>query len=423
MTVGHLGPPLARQGGPAGYLMQLESALAAGGAGRHRVILPARVTEPGGGPREQPPATLVTALRRLRRTWLGAPAFDRPAASDLPQPGGAADRQLQDVWDRMQKQAEPSLVRAIDEPADVLFAHDAPTAEAALRRRSGTQQVWLLLHNPMPLALYLIWCWGVPELDWQTVAAYPDVQAWMRREIDVIDAVDRVLVPSIDAAGELARGFAPMTAALARATCLMTGAAGPATGGVAVSAREGRARWALPPAVPVGLFIGNSQPYRGLDLLLAALDLVPEDVRGLVAVAGCPADRLPFHPRLKALGPVREVMDLLATVDFVINVNRFSLFDLSTIEATEAGRPLLLSPTGGNLTFRDVGAGCVLLNQLTPEAIATGLGQMFQLPTADRALLGARSRACYDAHLTPQHLRQRHVALYDAGGAGQAVAG
>jgi hypothetical protein len=259
----------------------------------------------------------------------------------------------------------------------------------------------------------------VPELEWQSVAELPDVQTWMHRELAVMSAVDRIVVPSPEAAGELGRAFAPMAQALSEVTCLATGAAGPPRHGAMVDQRDLRARWGLPLSSPVGLFIGNAQPYRGLDLLLASLDhLSGSAAPGVVAVAGCPSERLPYNSRLRAVGQVRDVMDLLAAVDFVINVNRFSLFDLSTIEALEAGRPLLLSPIGGNISFRGLGAGCVLLPALTPEAIAGGLAQLFQLPTADRALLGARSRACYDAHLTPAHLGRRHLALYDRVAAG-----
>jgi hypothetical protein len=32
----------------------------------------------------------------------------------------------------------------------------------------------------------------------------------------------------------------------------------------------------------------------------------------------------------------------------------------------------------------------------------------------ERQALGRRSRACYDTHLTLRHLRDRHVAAYDA---------
>jgi glycosyltransferase involved in cell wall biosynthesis len=113
---------------------------------------------------------------------------------------------------------------------------------------------------------------------------------------------------------------------------------------------------------------------------------------------------------------------LLAAVDALINVNRLSLFDLSTIEALEAGRPLLLSPVGGNRTFRDLGAGCVMLDGLDPAAIARGLATCFQMTGSAKDELGRRSRACYDAHLTLRHLRDRHLAAYDAAHALAALA-
>jgi glycosyltransferase involved in cell wall biosynthesis len=114
---------------------------------------------------------------------------------------------------------------------------------------------------------------------------------------------------------------------------------------------------------------------------------------------------------------VSDVGVLLMAVDVVINVNRFSLFDLSTIEALEAGRPLLLTPVGGNLAFEGLGAGAVMLDAVEPAAIAAGLRAVFDMAPAARAALGARSRACYETHLTPRHLRQRHVDLYDAAAA------
>ena len=420
MTVAHLGPPPGRQGGPAGYLAQLDAALA-DGSGAHRVLLPARAPAHTAGPGEQARpwrAGALTALRRLRRTVLGAPRHYRPEAERLRQPGSDAGRQIDAAWDTVGADGRAAVAAVAHERPDVWFAHDAPTAEAALATRRPGQQVWLLLHNPMPLALYLVWCWGVPEASWEEVVSYPDVQAGVERERQVVEAVDRLLIPCREAADELARAAPSLKPALAGATPLLTGAAGPRPGDPGQAVEDRRARFGLPVDRPVGLFVGNAQPYRGLDVLLAALSALPAGAPpGVVAVAGCPADRLPLHARLRALGPVRAMGDLLGAVDFVINVNRFSLFDLSTIEACEAGRPLLLSATGGNLTFRDLGAGCVMLPSTSPAAVADGLASSWAMSSATRADLVARSRACYERHLTLAHLRQRHLDLYSAASA------
>ena len=178
---------------------------------------------------------------------------------------------------------------------------------------------------------------------------------------------------------------------------------------------ELRGRWGLPLDQPVGLFLGHAQPYRGFDRLLAALDHLPDPkvVPGVVAVAGPPVLKVPGHERVRALGPVNDVGDLLRAVDFFINVNRFNLFDLSIIEATEAGLPLLLHATGGNRTFASLGAGTVMIDSLETDAIAHGIDTMLCMRADDRLVLGRRSRACYESHLTVAHHARRHLSLYD----------
>jgi glycosyltransferase involved in cell wall biosynthesis len=271
-----------------------------------------------------------------------------------------------------------------------------------------------MVHNPMPLGLYLAWCWGVPEERWEQVAAYPDVRAASDRERRVMAAVDRLLLPSPEAGRELVRADPRFESVVARATWLLSGATGRDPDQPCRTPRNRRG-WRLPEDRPVGLFLGNALPYRGLDLLIGAIDGLPAPSKlpGIVAVAGPAADELPFHPRLRALGAVGDVADLLAVVDFVININRFSLFDLSVIEALEAGRPLLLGPVGGNLTFRNLGAGAVMLDDLSVGGVAKGLARMFGLTSADRARLGARSRAAWEAHLSPPQSGARHLRLYD----------
>jgi len=73
---------------------------------------------------------------------------------------------------------------------------------------------------------------------------------------------------------------------------------------------------------------------------------------------------------------------------------------------------VLLHAVGGNRTFAQLGAGCVMMDDLSPDAIASGLRRMFALRAGERDALGRQSRRCYEAHLTPAHLRDRHAALY-----------
>ena len=163
----------------------------------------------------------------------------------------------------------------------------------------------------------------------------------------------------------------------------------------------------------MALFLSSPLPYRGLDVLLDAAAALPASVPGVIAIAGASRGDSPEHPRIRRLGVVREVTDLLHAVDFIVNVNRFSLFDLSTIEAAEAGRPMLLHATGGNLTFQRLGAGAVMLEELTPATVARGLEDCFAMSDDRRAALRRASRRCYDEHLTLEHFWREHTSLYD----------
>jgi glycosyltransferase involved in cell wall biosynthesis len=410
-TIAHLGQGVGRLGGPPGYLAQLDRAFTTYGTGMHRVVLPPPLATAS---RHSSTSELITLARRVRRTYFGEPSYTRPSHEEARRHGGVLDALIRESWISVQDDAAASVQRGLDLEADVLFAHDAPSAELAVDQRQRGQQVWLLLHTPMPLPLYLAWCWGVPDHAWTDVVQYPDVQEWMRRELRAIARADRVLLPCADAVADLVRGGADLAPALARAEFLLTGGEGPARRREGFDARRLRESFDLPPDEPVGLFLGNPQPYRGLDVVLDALPFLPApgDVRGVIAVAGCPRDRLPLHPRLCALGSVADVADLLATADFVINTNRFSLFDLSLIEAAQAGKPLLLHATGGNRTFASLGAGCRMIPNLEARTVAAAIAELF----ADAALrqeLGTRSRLCWERELTPRHLRDRHIALYD----------
>jgi glycosyltransferase involved in cell wall biosynthesis len=180
------------------------------------------------------------------------------------------------------------------------------------------------------------------------------------------------------------------------------------------SVAEARARFGLPLDQPVGLFLGNREPYRGLDALLGGIAALeePRILPGVIAVAGPERDSVPRSDRVRPLGRVEDVATLLTAVDFVINVNRFSLFDLSLVEALEAGVPLLLHDTGGNRAFARLGAGCVGIRDLSPATVADGLERMFASRPSDLALLADRSRACYAQHLTIEAFRHGHRALY-----------
>src|SRR5258705_3497527 len=250
--VAHIGPPLGASGGPAGYLKQLAAALDGHPAASDVLLPPHRVVAPG----EQagPVSGVQVAAHRIRRALFGPPQYFRPDMADVRRRGGALESLFTSALLDMRAENESSLANALARRADVLFAHDLAAAEAALGAR-GREQVWLMLHSPMPFALYLAWSWGVPEVDWRDILTFPDVRTLIDRELDVCSRVDRIIIPCPEAIDELVRCDPRFELLRGRASYVMTGAQRSQTG-VAMERLRVRARFALPLVQPVGLLIG-----------------------------------------------------------------------------------------------------------------------------------------------------------------------
>src|SRR5689334_9164807 len=157
MKIAHVGPALARRGGPAGYLLQLSLAADRfGGASPHRLSFPAH-EGPAASARPTITQRVRGALRPLKRAIAGPPRFYRPAEDDLRRPNGAVDELLKASRQAVCADASPSIDAALAEDTDVLVAHDPSIAERLLSQRRRGQQVWLMMHAPMPFALDLTW--------------------------------------------------------------------------------------------------------------------------------------------------------------------------------------------------------------------------------------------------------------------------
>src|SRR5262249_35890124 len=130
-------------------------------------------------------------LGRLKRAVAGPPAFYRPSEEMLGADRGHIERVMTDARERCVAEAKESVARPLAVSPDVFFCHEPAAADYILQRRVNGQQVWLMIHNPMPVALYLTWNWGVPEREWLDVMKLPDVQRWTRWEFGVWSAVDR----------------------------------------------------------------------------------------------------------------------------------------------------------------------------------------------------------------------------------------
>ena len=355
-------------------------------------------------PPERPSPPPLSLLTRLRRKVIG-PKFYRPSVKELSVAGGLVDRMLRDIEFDTRAESQASLTSSSG--ADVIFTHDPFSAEAALRERASRQQVWMMCHGVTPIVLYAVWSWGIPEADWRSFLDYPDVRTWIDWELDVWSRVDRLVFPCPEATDSFRTIDSRFDALADRAQFVLSGAGAPVASGADPSGPQSKGK-------RVVLYLGSAEPYRGFDVLLSAVETLSPTLNLAIAVAGPPASKVPEHPLMRALGRVENVATLFASVDVLINVNRFSLFDLSTIEATEAGKPLLLHAVGGNRAFERLGAGCMMLRDLEPATIAAALRHVASLEQSTLLALGRQSRQCWERQLTPRHMWDRHLALYDA---------
>jgi glycosyltransferase involved in cell wall biosynthesis len=322
------------------------------------------------------------------------------------------DRMMSEIAEDVRADTSASLATALA-AADVVFTHESFSAESALDLRRPGQQVWMMCHGVTPMSLYTAWSWAVPEADWRSLREFPDVRTWTDWELGVWKRLDGLVLPCAEAGDSFRQIDSRFNEVLDRARFVLSGAAAAGSGGAAAATSSGADLLGPRNDRRVGLYLGSPEPYRGFDALIAGVQALPAGSNLTIAVAGPDRSKVPVHPAIRALGRVEDVGALLASVDFLINVNRFSLFDLSTIEAAQAGKPLMLHAVGGNRAFERIGAGCVMLEDLEPPTIAECLTDIAAFSAATLVTLGQQSRACWETQLTPRHMWERHLALYD----------
>jgi glycosyltransferase involved in cell wall biosynthesis len=178
-----------------------------------------------------------------------------------------------------------------------------------------------------------------------------------------------------------------------------------------------------PGAAPRAIFIGRLVPFKGVDVLLRALEHVPDLKLDVVGTG-------PELPRLRTLAQALAINDRvrwwgeypdadlprrMADADFLVlpSVTVEEMFGLVVLEAMAAGRPVITTAlpsavrevnvpgtTGLEVPLRDVAALAHALETLShdPE-LCSRLGQAGQRRVAE--------------HYTQMAMAERHVALYE----------
>lgn len=187
-------------------------------------------------------------------------------------------------------------------------------------------------------------------------------------------------------------------------------------------------RWNMVPPPPPGqapraLFIGRLVGFKGVDVLLRALERVP-DVRLDVVGAGPEMNRLKTLARALAIGdrvrwfgeyPDEDLPRRMADADFLVlpSVTVQEMFGLVVVEAMAAGRPVITTQlpsavrevnaagvTGLEVPLRDVGALAHAIETLARDPLL-------------RERLGAAGRRRVQEQFTQRMMTARHLELYE----------
>jgi glycosyltransferase involved in cell wall biosynthesis len=189
-----------------------------------------------------------------------------------------------------------------------------------------------------------------------------------------------------------------------------------------------QSRWEMVPPPPPGgppraIFIGRLVAYKGIDILLRALERVP-DLRLDVVGSG------PEGPRLRTLAQALAISDRvrwygeypdedlprrMADADFLVlpSVTVEEMFGLVVLEAMAAGRPVITTAlpsavrevnvpgvTGLEVPLRDVPALAQALETLSRDA-------------ARRRTMGEAGRKRVTERFTQSVMAERHIQLYE----------
>ncbi len=154
------------------------------------------------------------------------------------------------------------------------------------------------------------------------------------------------------------------------------------------------------------LYIGRRLPIKGFDLVIDAFRLAYEkrkDIR-LVVCGGGDAIHI---PGVIDVGFSTRIHDWIASVDYVVNANRQSYFDISVMETLAIGTPIIMTATYGHEVFQEwasPGIHCL------KTASVADLSTVFLETSSDKssdAEVRANNRELYEREFSLRRYHQR----------------
>lgn len=169
----------------------------------------------------------------------------------------------------------------------------------------------------------------------------------------------------------------------------------------------------------VVLFVGRLEWEKGVQVLIEATKLLPEEPRVRVVIAGVGTQTGRFHKlaagddRVSFAGhlPDAELRQKLSSASAVVVPSLYEPFGIVALEAAAAGAPLIVSEVGGLAGVVTDGVTGRTMPPNDPVALADAITQVLADP-ATAAACAARLRARLPLDYSWDHIAQRTVAVY-----------
>jgi glycosyltransferase involved in cell wall biosynthesis len=188
--------------------------------------------------------------------------------------------------------------------------------------------------------------------------------------------------------------------------------------GAAASRAAARVRFALGDDVVVLALVGALEERKGHDVLLAALATLDPHLTALCAGEGsrratlaAEAERLGLRDRVRFLGRVDDVAEVLAAADVLVMPSRHEGLGVAALEGMAAGLPVIASRVGGLPAAVADGTTGLLIPPDDPAALAVAIRRLAN----DRALgrrLGAAGAARVRERFTMAAMAEGTLAVY-----------
>ncbi|MBV9365934.1 MAG: glycosyltransferase family 4 protein, partial [Solirubrobacterales bacterium] len=168
---------------------------------------------------------------------------------------------------------------------------------------------------------------------------------------------------------------------------------------------------------PLVLFLGVRREYKGVDVLMQAAPQVSRDVPGVTFAFVGPGAALPPAPdgvRILDVGPVdeEEKAGWLEAADVLALPSGYESFGLVVAEAWSLGTPVVTSTAPALVELVKAGGGGLAVPRET-GALARALVDVLRDPAAARDM-GAKGRAHWRAHHTPERTARRLLEIYSS---------